>query len=99
MTENTSPADSKSESPACSAVNCLSCFFCRDIETDDDGDSSGVCKRFPAVLSPLGRKAKADFEEGADGQWIGRYEHSICSWVQPQVCEIDWCGEYRKRDQ
>lgn len=76
--------------------NCMSCFFCRDIKTDEDGPT-GTCKRFPSVLSPMSKKERDDreLEIGSDGSWVGRYEHDIIPWVQPCVCDLDWCGEYR----
>jgi hypothetical protein len=78
---------------------CMSCFFCRDIVTDEDGDETGTCKRFPPVLSPMSKEQQDDFETDLDGNWSGRYEHDIVPWVQPRVYSEAWCGEYRARSE
>ena len=76
---------------------CTSCFFCRDIVTDENGEEVGTCKRFPPVLSVKSKEDKDDAEWSDDGSWDGRYEHDIVPWVQPRVCSDSWCGEYRSR--
>jgi hypothetical protein len=74
---------------------CMSCYFCRDIVTDESGEETGTCKRFPPVLSPMSKEQKDEFEWNEDGSWDGRYEHTIVPWVQPRVYSEKWCGEYR----
>jgi len=75
--------------------NCLTCvFFSKDKENENG--VFGFCRRFPPVLSVLGGEDKLEAEQD-DGQWLGRYEREFVHWVQPAVCDTDWCGEYNEQ--
>ena len=79
---------------------CDKCKFWRMTEgsIDECGEYTGECKRYPPVLSVLGKEEKEEFEAGLDGSWNGRYEFETASWVQPTTVNSDWCGEFKPAD-
>ena len=76
--------------------DCSQClYWAEETPTDEDGESDGVCRRYPpvSVLDGEGNAVRDD-----EGVWVGRPCHSFIYWAQPRVCSCDWCGEFRPAD-
>lgn len=60
--------------------NCGSCKFWLDLDDDDTGPQTGLCRRFPPV-----RNLQPDDDE----------THSLELWSRPTTDRRSWCGEFK----